>query len=99
MLYYDSEAVYIESGVDLAAKIVRIDAILCALESAALKAAAGEDISEYWLDDGQTKIKATRRGANGIATSILAFERIRQRYLNQLNGRVFRFVDIKNFTG
>ncbi len=98
-MIYESEALYVEDACDLAAKIVRIDAILLALDAAALRAAAGEDISEYQLDDGQTKIRATRRGLAGIQASYMAFERIRQMYINRLNGRVFRLMDSKNFTG
>jgi hypothetical protein len=97
MTVYDSASIYIDSRTTLRAKITAIDAIIAALEVSALKAAAGESIEEYWLDDGQTKIKTIRRTSEQIAKSILSFEQIKQRYVNQLNGRVFRLVDGKNF--
>lgn len=97
MTVYESEAIYIESRKTLRAKIAAINAIIAALEAQALTAAGGEAIQEYWLDDGQTKIKTVRRTSQQIAQSILAYEQIKQRYVNSLNGRVFRLVDGKNF--
>ncbi len=97
MTVYDSASIYIDSRTTLRAKITAIDAIIAALEVSALKAAEGESIEEYWLDDGQTKIKTIRRTSEQIAKSIFNFEQIKQRYVNSLNGRVFRLVDGKNF--
>ena len=97
MTVYDSASIYIDSRATLREKITAIDAIIAALEVSALKAAEGESIEEYWLDDGQTKIKTIRRTSEQIARSILSFEQIKQRYVNTLNGRVFRLVDGKNF--
>ena len=97
MTVYDSASIYIDSRTTLRAKITAIDAIIAALEVSALKAAEGESIEEYWLDDGQTKIKTIRRTSQEIAKSIFAFEQIKQRYVNSLNGRVFRLIDGKNF--
>jgi hypothetical protein len=97
MTVYDSASIYIDSRTTLRAKITAIDAIIAALEVSALKAAEGESIEEYWLDDGQTKIKTIRRTSQEIAKSILSFEQIKQRYVNTLNGRVFRLIDGKNF--
>jgi len=97
MTVYDSASIYIDSRTTLRAKITAIDAIIAALEVSALKAAEGESIEEYWLDDGQTKIKTIRRTSQEIAKSILSFEQIKQRYINTLNGRVFRLIDGKNF--
>lgn len=94
---YDSASIYIESRTDARSKIVAIDAIINALILTALKAAEGESILEYWLDDGQTKIKTVRRTSAEIQASILAYQKLKQMYTNQLNGRVFRLVDSKNF--
>lgn len=87
---------YIEAAADLEAKIVRIQAIIDALENAALLSADGQEVQMYSLDDGQTKITASARDAMSIARSIDAYERIKQRCLNQLNGRVFRNVDYES---
>lgn len=97
MQIYDSAQIYIASATTLREKIVKINAIIDALESTALKAASTDNITEYSLDDGQTKIKTAYRGAAAIEASILAFTRIRNRYINELNGRMVRLVDRKSF--
>jgi hypothetical protein len=96
-MYYDSCAIYIDSATTVAARIVRIDAVIDALESSMLKAAAGENISEYSLDDGQTKISTVYRSTDQIMNSIMGLEKLKQYYINRLNGRVVRLVDSKNF--
>jgi hypothetical protein len=97
MTVYDSADIYLESRTGARAKITAIDAIVDALLLTAAKAAAGENILEYSLDDGQTKIKTVRRSSKEIEASIMAFQRLKQLYINQLNGRVFRMIDSKNF--
>jgi len=93
MVIYDSAYIYIDSATTLAEKIDKLDTIITALEDTALKAAANDDIEEYWVDDGQAKIKTTYRSAMAVINSIQAFERMRQMYINKLNGRVSRLVD------
>ena len=97
MVYFDSADIYINGGINLQDKITRLNAIITALEDSALKAAANGNISEYSLDDGQTKIRTVYRNAADVANAISAFETIRQRWINQLNGRHMRLVDSKNF--
>jgi hypothetical protein len=97
MVIYNSASIYIDSATSLRDKITRIDAIISALETTSLRAAAGEDVEEYWLDDGQTKIKTITRGLDKITASIQAFERLRQMYINRLNGRMVRLNDSRNF--
>jgi len=99
MVYYDSAYKYIDCASDLRGKIARIEAIITALETTALKAAANDNISEYSLNDGQTVIRTVYKSAQDVLNSIMAFEKIRQMYMNRLNGRVMRLVDGKNFTG
>lgn len=98
-VYYDSAYKYIDCASDLRSKIARIEAIIAALETTALKAAANDNISEYSLNDGQTVIRTVYKSAQDVLNSIMAFEKIRQMYINRLNGRVIRLVDGKNFTG
>lgn len=95
---YDSAAIYIDSATDLQAKIARMDAIIAALETSALTAAGTANFSEYSLNDGQTIIKTTYRTIEDVQRGILGFERIRQMYINRINGRVFRMVDSKNLS-
>lgn len=97
MVYYDSADIYIESATTIRAKITRINTVITALESSALKAAAQGNISEYSLDDGQTKIRTVYRNPEEVAASINAFEVIKQRYINKLTPRMVRLVDSKNF--
>lgn len=96
---YSSADVYIESASTLKEKIAKIDAIIVALEATALKAAAGDDISSYMLDDGHTKINTMYRGVDSVMKSIESFEKLKQMYINRLNGRMVRLVDGKNFKG
>lgn len=98
-MYYDNAAIYIEETADLLIRIQRITAVIAALETNMLTSAATGSISEYSLDDGQTKIRTVYRDTIQVAAAITGFERIKQRYINQLNGRTFRLVDGKNFTG
>lgn len=96
MVIYDSASIYIEGATSLCDKIARIDTIIDALMTTALQSAANENIEEYWLDDGQSKIKTIYRGTAQIMESIKSFETIKQLYVNRLNGRVVRLVDSKS---
>ena len=96
---YDSAAIYIETSDALCDKIDKLDAIIAALETAALTASANQGIEEYELDDGQVKIKTKYRNAEDIIKSINAYEKMRQLYINRLNKRVHRLVDSKNVIG
>jgi len=96
---YDSAAIFIQTATCLKDKIAKMDAIIEALEAVALTGAGTDNLDEYELNDGQIKIKTSYRGVNAIADSINQFERIRQRYVNRLNGRITRLVDGKNFQG
>lgn len=97
MVVYKSADIYIETATSLRDKITKIDAIITALTATALKSAATDNITEYRLDDGQTKIETIYKGTDAIFKSIHAFEKIKQMYINQLNGRSMRLVDSKNF--
>lgn len=99
MAIYDSADIYIGTASDTADRIVKIDQVINALLQAATTSAANANISEYSLDDGQTKIKTVYKDVAQIFASINAFEKLKQMYINQLNGRHMRLVDGKNFTG
>lgn len=97
MITYDSSGVYIESGSSLSEKITRIDQVISALTVLLIDNAASANYKEYQLDDGQTKIRTVYSSPSDIQSSILAMERLKQNYINQLNGRVFRLRDARNF--
>lgn len=98
-LVYLSSAEYVESFTEVRDKITAIDGIISALLTQALKMAAKDGIDEYWLNDGQVQIKASYRGAFSVQKSILAFRQLKQDYINQLQGNIFRLRDSKNFRG
>ncbi len=93
MIIYDSAKIYIDSANSLKDKISRIDSIIDALLNTALESATSDNITEYMLDDGQTKIKTVYRSTDSVFKSINALERTKQIYLNRLNGRTIRLVD------
>jgi hypothetical protein len=99
MVIFDSADIYIECATSLQDKIARIDAVIDALLTTALKSAARGTISEYSLNDGQTQIKSVYRSPKEVQAAIVAFEGIKQLYVNRLNGNMFRLMDSKNFTG
>jgi hypothetical protein len=96
MVIYDSASIYIDSATDLCDKVVKIEAIIIALEDTALKSATSDDITEYSLDDGQTKIKTVYKGTDAILKSIESLIRLKEYYRNKLNGRQIRLVDSKS---
>lgn len=96
---YLSEYLYVTSVTELKDRLSRIRALITALLDAQIKAALTGNISEYSLDDGQTKIKTVNRSPKELADTITDLQRLEQTYLNQLNGRYVRLVDGKNFTG
>lgn len=96
---FDSEYVYINSATNNLDKIAKIDLVIEGLLDVAIKAATTENISEYSIDSGQSKIKAVYKGTESVYKSITAFRRLRQEFVNNLNGRIFRAVDSKSFNG
>jgi hypothetical protein len=96
---FSSAYLYIECATTKREKIAKIDAIIDALLDTALKAAANDNILSYTLDDGQTKINTMYKGTAGVYASIAAFRKLRQVYVNTLNGRGMRLVDSKTFNG
>jgi hypothetical protein len=97
MLIFYSEKEYIDSCTGLQAKIAACDAVIDALFTTALKAAATDDVSEYWLNDGQTQIKKIYKGTYSVERSISLFQKLRQGYINRLYGRGMRLMDSQNF--
>ncbi len=96
MAEYESIRVYIQSGQTLEEKICKIEAIIDALEDSVLaQVELGQDVSEYNLDDGQTKIRTVNRSVLEIKRMIDGYEQLLQRYANRLNGHVVRLVDFE----
>ena len=94
---YSTAGVYIESKLTVGEKIIAIESIISLLLVQAAENAGVDGIQEYQLDDGQSKIKTIYRGSASIMKAIEAFEKLKQYYINKLNGRVFRLSDKTNF--
>jgi len=97
-MIYLSETLYIESGTSLRDKVTKIDALITALEDIALNSAGNMDIEDYSLDDGQSKISTTYRDIDSIIKAISDFEKLRQMYINRINGRIVRLLPANSIT-
>lgn len=99
MVIYDSAAIFIESKKTQIDRVNAIQAIIDSLLTVAATAASNDNIQEYWLDNGQTRIKCIYKGADAVFQSIKGFEKLKNYYLNQINGRRMTLVDSKNLSG
>tara|TARA_R110000803_G_scaffold49003_1_gene101902 strand:- start:788 stop:1102 length:315 start_codon:yes stop_codon:yes gene_type:complete len=94
---YESTAKYLKDSTRLCDKIAKLNLIIDALFLVATEAAESDNITEYTLDSGQTKIKTAYRGAESVFKSIQAYENLKTMYQNKLVGRGFKLMDSKNF--
>ncbi len=98
MITYNSAQIYVTSATTAREQLTRLDAVINALMATMLTAATTENLTEYTLDDGQTKIHCSYNGVAAIEKSIMSLERLKQIYINRLNGRMARLVDGKSMT-
>ncbi len=96
MITYDNFGLYIIKDRDLRSRICNIDKVIDALIVSAANSAGTANFSEYDLDNGQSKVKTVYRSPKDVSDAIMAFEKIKQMFINQLNGRTFRMIDEKN---
>ena len=82
-----TETLYIEGATGLVERLARIEAIIEALELRQVEVIGKSNVEEYQLDDGQVKIKTIYRSSEEIAKAIEAYEKLKQKILNRLNGR------------
>lgn len=99
MIEYSSASIYLRSAKDANEEIARINTLIRALEDLQIDSVSKANITEYWLDDGQIKIKTAYRSNNEIEDTIFKLEQRKQRAINDINGRKFTLVDGKNFIG
>lgn len=52
-------------------------------------------IDEYWMDDGQMKVKTSYRSVVDVEAGIQALEKSKQRYVNAFNGRGVVLRDVR----
>lgn len=94
---FHSEAIYIQSAKTLKEKIQKLDNIIDKLEAAAADSATNQGFESYSLDDGQTKINVSYRNIDDVLNSLRGFYKLREMYVNKLNGRTTRAVPGDNF--
>jgi hypothetical protein len=100
MVIYESAYDYIIKSSDELIKINRMTAIINAYSDSLLEGALNGNVSEYSLDDGQSKIRTVNRSPKDLADLIRVLELQRDRLIvryNKLNvGSMIRLVDSKN---
>jgi hypothetical protein len=79
---------YIESKTTLVAKIAAYDLIISGLETTMLLAVESGHVKQYEYDDSMMKVRAEYRSVDDIANAMIGYEKIRQMYINRLNGRI-----------
>lgn len=99
MVIFEKASDYWAKCTDDRAKIAAIDKVVEALLIASTNAADTGHLQEYWLDDGQSKIRCRYSGPQSVANAILAFERLRNYYSARIGGRRIKLVDESNFNG
>lgn len=91
-----TEIVYIDSATTLLERIARINAIIDALLLQMSNVGTSHsDLSSYSLNDGQTTISTQYTTPELITNAINGFERMRERYVNKLNGRGMILRDVR----
>lgn len=95
-MFYDSEAIYVNSKTDALSKIAAIDNIIGGLLTTAMAAVGNADMQTYQLNDGQTEIKMNYRSLTEITQAIKDWRSIKALYAGDINNRVVRMMDAKN---
>lgn len=79
---------YIECKSTVIDKIKAINALIDKFELKLLEVGDSVSYDEYQLDDGQMKVRTKYRSANDVLNAINNLEKLKQRYVNRLNGRM-----------
>lgn len=92
-VWYD-KSVILQSQTQQTARdrVATINTIIDGLLAAQIAIAVDPTKQEYSLDDGQTKIRVVYKDLAAVASAIIVWERTKQMYLNQYNGRMSRLV-------
>lgn len=101
MAVYVSVEKYLECATSIKDKIARLDLIILSMFTAVEKAVLTGQFEEYRLDDGQVKIETVYRDITALTKTMQQLETLRDMYVAKLNtnvnGRMVRLVDSKNF--
>lgn len=90
---------YIQSKTTLADRINAIDLLITDMIALMGDTIAGPGgyIINYEMDDQQIHVKTAYRSIVDIEAGVTALERMKQRYINQFNSRVFTLQDRSTF--
>lgn len=95
MAVYELCTQYIGCARNTKEEIVRINAVIRALEDSMIENGYKSNLQEYSLDDGQTKIKSVFRSIESIEQAITGLERRKQRLINRCVGYRYGLQDGK----
>lgn len=100
MEIFASAYCYLESTTDVKGRIDKLTLIIDAHYDKLLEAVLTSHIDEYWLDDGQSKIKTKYRSQKDVLDAVSGMELLRDRlivkYNKMNNGSVIRLMDSRN---
>jgi len=82
---------YLDTATSLVDKIKAIDALIDAMDDAALENIGNSGTISYRLDDGQMNINTEFRSVEDVQKGIFMLEQRKQRYINRLCGRTVVF--------
>lgn len=90
---------YLESKATLRERINAIDALIDSMILRIGEVVNGMNVSveEYQMDDGQMKIRTRYRNVKDVEDGVASLEKLKQMYVNRLNGRVFNLRDQRTF--
>jgi hypothetical protein len=94
---YTTISAYIGSKSNARDKIAAIEIMIDTMFLRMTEAVEGQasNVDEYELNDGQIKIRTRYRSVEDIESGIKALEKLKQRYVNQYNGRQFVIRDVR----
>lgn len=99
MVIYSNEFDFVASCASRRAKITAIEAIQDTLLVKMAAGALNSDKKSYMLNDGQTQISVTYNSVAEMQLMWENLERLKNKLINSLTGRVVRLVDSKNLNG
>ena len=90
---------YLESKTTLQERITAIDSLIDSMILRIGEVVNGMNVSveEYQMDDGQMKIRTRYRNVKDVEAGVASLEKMKQMYVNRLNGRVFNLRDSRTF--
>ncbi len=82
---------YLETKTSIKDRIIAIDGLIDSMILRAADAVDTANYSEYQMDDGQMKVRTMYRSPEDIMKGVSSLEKIKQMYVNRVNGRVTVF--------